>query len=290
MAAFAPVVAHSQTAPDRMRFEWLGGVLKQGDLAGATFQLDATPFGGIVISRTGGALDVVPSFSAGLRTTYRLNERVSLQGSWQHSEGRYRVLFPALSSDPGEFNLEALLLAGTDFTGSPGTRAESATSTAKTDCYLAGARYEWPVLNRWMYPFFSLGGGIFRQRSGAPVFHISYEGDQPASTTLAELSGVDTFTGTGISVFNIDSTDILVGAGAGVRTSVSPRWGVDVELTDMMRVNADLTSIDAASTPPPDASIGRLWQTTFAGRKGLIHNWSIQAALTYSIWPFGAPR
>jgi hypothetical protein len=290
MATLAPLAAHSQTAPDRMRFEWLGGVLMQGDMAQATFQLDTTPFGGILISRTGGGLDVVPSFSFGLRSTYRLKERVCLQGTWMHSEGSYRVRFPALSSEPGDFNLEALLLAGTDFQGAAGTRAESATSLAKTDCYLAGARYEWPVLNRRLYPFFSLGGGIFRQRSGAPVFHVTYEGDQPANVTLAELSGVDPLEGSGISVFTIDSTDILVGAGAGVRASVSSRWGVDVELNDLMRMNADLTSIDASSTPPPDANVGRLWQTTFAGRKGLIHNWSMQVALTYAIWPFGSPR
>jgi hypothetical protein len=295
IVAVALVMPHgvsAQTAPDRMRFEWLGGVLFQGNLASATFQLDTTPFGGVVIQRSGGALDVDPSFSYGLRASYRYTERVSLQGTWLHSEGRYRVLFPALSTDPGDFDLEALLLAGFDFqTGTTGgQRAESALSIAKTDFYLASFRYEIPVMRRWLYPYASLGAGIFRQRSDGSVFRLQFERDEPPGITLSEMSGVDPLGQVGISIFSIDSTDWLLGVGAGARASISPRWGVEAELTDFIRLNADLTDIDASSTPPPDASTFRLYQTTFAGEKGLIHNWGVQLAVNYSLWPSGAPR
>ena len=60
-ALLCPLAAGAQTAPDRVRFEWLGGVLFQGSMASATFQLDTTPFGGILIEREGGSLDVDPS-------------------------------------------------------------------------------------------------------------------------------------------------------------------------------------------------------------------------------------
>lgn len=288
-----PLAAGAQTAPDRLRFEWLGGVLFQGSMASASFQLDTTPFGGILIERTGGSLDVDPSFSFGLRPSYRIGQRLSLEGTWLHSEGRYRVLFPARASDPGDFDLEALLLAGFDFQtgqGGGGPRAESALSIAKTDFYLGSVRYEIPTMGRWLYPFASLGTGVFRQRSDGNVFRLQYSGSEPAGQQLQAMSGIDPLDRAGISLFSIDTTEWLVGVGAGARASISPRWGVEVELSDLMRMNADLSYIDASSTPPPDVDSFRLYQTTFSGTNGLIHNWGVQLAVNYALWPYGSPR
>ena len=291
--ALWPLAARAQTAPDKVRFEWLGGVLFQGSMASATFQLDTTPFGGILISRTGGSLDVDPSFSYGLRSTYRLQPRFSLEATWLHSEGRYRVLFPAEATEAGDFDLEALLLAGFDFqTGQTGggSRAQSALSLAKTDFMLGGLRYEIPALDRWLFPYASLGAGVFRQRSDGNVFHLEFEGDVPSNITLGEMSGQDPLASAGISIFSINSPDWLLGVTGGARASISPRWGVEVELSDLVRMNADLTHIDATSTPPPDVDSFRLYQTTFEGVDGIIHNWAVHLAVNYAVWPYGSPR
>ncbi len=281
--------ASAQTRTDRVRFEWLGGLLMHGTMADVDFVLDTTPFGGVLVQRNGGTLDVDPSFAYGLRTSYRLGPRVQVLASWLHSEGRYRVQFPALAQDEGNFDLEALLLAGFDFTG-PQTRVSHATSLAKTDIYAAQVRYEFPVLHSRMFPFVSAGGGIYRERSDGNVFRLEFEREVPASFQIADLAGVDPLAGTGISLFSIDATDILVSLGVGLRASIGRNWGVQIEAEDLMRLNADLTHLDATSTPPPDPDAFRLYQTTFAGRDGLIHNPSVRIALNYALWPYDEPR
>jgi hypothetical protein len=286
-AASGPVQA--QTKTDLVRFEWLSGLLLHGTMADVTFQLDTTPFGGVLIERSGGTMDVDPAFAYGLRASYRLGPRFQILGSWLHSEGRYRVLFPALAQDEGDFDLEALLLAGFDFAG-PQTRVAHATSLSKTDVYAATLRYEFPVLDAKLFPFFSAGGGIYRERSDGNVFRLDFAGEVPASIQIAALAGVDPLAGSGISVFSIDATDVLVSLGGGLRASISEKWGVQFEIEDLIRVNADLTHLDATSTPPPDATSFRLYQTTFRGRDGIIHNPSVRVALNYALWPFDEPR
>lgn len=281
--------AQAQTKTDLVRFEWLSGLLLHGTMADVTFQLDTTPFGGVLIERGGGTLDVDPAFAYGVRASYRLGPRIQVLGSWLHAEGRYRVLFPALAQDEGDFDLEALLLAGFDFTG-PQTRVAHATSLSKTDIYAATLRYEFPLLGARMFPFFSAGGGIYRERSDGNVFRLEFDGELPAGVQIADLAGVDPLANTGISLFAIDATDILVSVGAGLRASISERWGVQIEAEDLIRVNADLTYLDATSTPPPDPEIFRLYQTEFRGADGLIHNPSIRIALNYALWPFDEPR
>jgi hypothetical protein len=280
--------AAAQTQPDLVRVEWLTGVLFHGDQAEATFALDATPFGGILIERSGGGLDVDPSLSYGLRLSYRLSNRLQVLGSWQHSEGRYRVTFPAESRDEGDFDLEALLLAGFDFT--IGSRVESAMAIAKTDAYVAALRWEVPALRRHLFPFLSAGAGLYTESSGGDVFRMEFEGTVPAWAQIAERSGTNALAGQGISIFSIDSKDALVTLGGGFRASLGPRWGVELEVEDWVRLNPDLSHLDAASTPPPDVETFRLYQTTFQGGDGLIHNIGIHAAVNYAVWPFDAPR
>ena len=289
IAVLAPASAQPQTKLDRVRFEWLSGLLLHGSMADVTFQLDTTPFGGVVINRDAGTLDVDPSFAYGVRTSYRFSERVSVLGSWLHSEGRYRVKFPALATEAGDFDLEALLLAGFDFTG-PQTRVSHATSLAKTDVYLASMRFEFPLMQRRMFPFFSGGAGLYRERSDGNVFQLEFAHEVPSGVQIAGLAGVDPLSGTGISIFTIDATDILVSVGGGLRASLSDRWGAQVEVEDLLRMNADLTYLDATSTPPPEATSFRLYQTTFRGKKGVIHNPSLRIAINYALWPFGSPR
>ena len=289
IAVLVPLPALAQVKPDQVRFEWLTGLLLHGSMADVTFQLDTTPFGGVLIQRNGGTLDVDPSFSYGARVSYRLSERVEVLGSWLHSEGRYRVKFPALATEAGDFDLEALLLAGFDFTG-PQTRVGHATSLAKTDVYLATLRYDFPLMRRHLFPFVTGGAGLYRERSAGNIFSLEFAHEVPASVQIAELAGVDPLSGSGISTFTIDSTDLLASLGVGLRASISDRWGVQVEGQDLLRVNADLSYIDASSTAPPDAAAFRLYQTTFKGSKGIIHNPSITVAVNYALWPYGSPR
>lgn len=281
--------AVGQTLPDRVRVELVSGVLFQGSMAEAAFQLDTTPFGGVLIQRDGGSLDVDPSFSYGLRSTYRLTEKLQIIGSWLHSEGRYRVTFPALATEEGDFDLEALLLAGFDFTIA-GSRVASAMSIAKSDFYTAGVEYELPILRRRFFPYMTLAGGIFTQKSDGNVFQLEFDGDVPASLQIAERLGFGSLAGSGISIFAIDSTDWLATVGGGIRASLGEKWGVHLAVHDMMRLNADLSQIDAYSTPPPDVDTFRLYQTVFDGKEGLIHNVGVQVAVSYATWPFGAPR
>lgn len=291
IALLAATAASAQTQPDRLRVEFQTGVLFQGSLADAAFVLDTTPFGGTVIERGGGSLDVDPSLSFGLRTTYRIAERLQIVGAWMHSEGRYRVQFPALATEEGDFDLEALILAGFDFQLGPNARAASAMSVAKSDFYSAGVEYDLPILQRRFFPYAVVTGGIFTQKSDGDVIQLEFQGDVPAGNRLqALIAGGTGLESAGLSVFQIDSSDLLVTVGGGIRASLGGKWGAHLSVTDMIRLNADLSDLNAESTPPPDAASFRLYQTTWDGTEGLIHNFGVQLALSYAAWPYGAPR
>jgi hypothetical protein len=284
--------AHAQTEPHRWSGEFLTGILAQGDLASARFAADFSGFGGNVVERTGGTLDVVTSGMFGVRTGYRVANNLYVMGSWQHSEGRYRIIFPALASDTGDFNLEGLILAGQDFvfTGTE-TRAESAVSTAVTDFYVGALRYEFPTMNGWFYPYLPGGGGWFTQRSSGDVIDITYQGPLPAFEQFAEIAGINTVGLGGLSVFKIHSSEPLLSVGAGFRASIGRKWGFLFEIQDLVRFQADLSSINSSATPfPPDPDTGRVWATEFTGTEGVIHNLSIAVSVNYSLWPYGAPR
>lgn len=289
VSALAAVPASAQSEKDLARFEWVGGLLMHGSMADVAFQLDTTPFGGILIERSGGSLDVDPAFSFGLRTSYRLSPRTELLASWMHAEGRYRVLFPALAQDQGDFDLEALLLSIFDFAG-PELDVSSAAALSKTDVYALTARYEFPILEGRMRPFLSGGAGIYRERSDGPVFHLDFAGELPASVQILQRTGSDLMEAVGVSRFSVDATDPVVSVGGGMRASIGKRWGVQFEAEDLVRLSADLSSIDDSSTPPADALSGRVMSTTFQGTKGVIHNPSVRIALDYAFWPWGAPR
>jgi len=282
-----------------MRFEWLGGVYLQGAMADAAFEFDLTQFGGVAITRDGGALDVDPAFAFGLRTHYRLNDRWSLNGTWMHAQARYRVEFPAEASDPGNFDLEGLLLGVFD-TGpfSQDFPFGSAVSNARIDLYSVGVRYEVPTFDGWAYPFASLGAGMYRQRSDDDVFRLDFEGDPNPVLEPGVAAGLDVVQLLGVSQFRIDSTDPLVTLGAGLRVSLTQRWGATLEVEDFVQVGADYTDIDATSTPSvagqdPNAPVSgtpRLFSTTFNGKEGLIHSFGVRLAVNYSFWPYARPR
>jgi hypothetical protein len=279
--------ATAQQAPERARFEFVSGVLLSGAIANADFAADFSSFGGALIRRSGGTLDVDPSVWYGVRGSYRINERLSLSGTWMHSRGRFRVQFPALASVSGNFDLEGLLLAGDDF-GIGG--AEQAMSDAITDVYLASASWEFPVLERWALPYLTLGGGIYTQRSDGNVIAFEYEGDLPPFVEALDNVGMTQAEVLGLSVFGVRETNPVLAFGAGVRVSLAERWGINVRFEDLMRLGVDLTEIDASSTPPPDPDAFILYSTTFRGKKGSVHNYGIQFSLNYSLWPWGAPR
>lgn len=283
--------APAQTESDRVRFEWVTGFLMQGSVADADFILDSSPFGGPIIERSDGSLDVDPSLWFGLRGTYRLARRVSVSASWMHSRGRWRVQFPAQASIAGNFDLEGLILAGEDFvTAEPGVRAESAMSDAVTDVYLATATYEFPILKGWAHPMFSVGGGLLTQKSDGDVIRLQYETIVPSRIESAENLGFNPLSASGLSVFSIDETNWVLSFGLGMRASISGRWGVAVQLEDIVRMNADLSEIEGVSTPPPDPDIGRLYSTTFDPVDGLIHNFAVRLSLNYALWPYRTPR
>jgi hypothetical protein len=287
-----PERALAQHALDRARIEWVSGYLDQGSMADVSFVLDISAFQGPVIGRSDGRLDVDPSPWYGLRGTYRLNERVSLGATWMHSRGRYRVQFPALATIDGNFDLEGLILAGEDFQsqGQPGVRAESAMSDALTDLYLASVSYEVPVLRRWAFPYLTVGAGRFTQKSDGDVIRLQYESTVPARLEPYENNGLNAAGAYGLSVFQIDASDWALSVGGGMRVAISDRWGVSVGIEDIVRINADLTHLDATSTPPPSPLLGAPYSTTFAGRDGTIHNFALRVAVNYAVWPFGAPR
>jgi hypothetical protein len=282
----------AQTQPFRWTADLYTGVLAQGSLASADFIADFSNFGGVVVQRSGGSLDVVTSAIFGIRGGYRLSDRFHVTARWGHSEGRYRISFPAQASDPGDFNLEGLILGAFDFqyAGSD-TRPESALSLAVTDVYLAAIRYEVPTLNRWLFPFVTVGGGIFTQRSQGDVIEATFQGPVPAQWQIAEIAGGNPLTASGLSAFKINSKDLLVSIGAGFRASIGRKWGVSLEIEDLVRLSPDLDSLNGlGELDPPDPSVGEFWATAFQPTDGSIHNLSVQVAATYALWPYGTRR
>ena len=283
--------ASAQTETARWTGEFLAGLLVQGELATARFAADFSGFGGNVVVRQGGTLDVVPTGMFGVRTGYRVANNLYLLASWQHSEGRYRIVFPALASDTGDFNLEGLILAGNDFLfAGPDTRAESATSTAVSDFYLASVRFEFPTMDGWFFPYMTTGAGWFTQRSQGDVIEVTFQGELPPFEQFAEIAGINTVGLSGLSVFKIHSSEPLFSIGAGFRASLGKKWGVTFEIQDMMRIKADLSSINASATPFPPEPPQQIWATAFEGTEGIIHNLSIAMSANYAFWPYGAPR
>ncbi len=283
--------ARAQNAPDLFRFDWIGGVLLTGDLANAAFVADFTSFGGTRTERTGGHVDVDPSPWYGFETTYRINDRFSISGTWMHSRGRFRIQYPALSSEEGTFDLEGLLLAAEDFQNfGTGSRAESAMNDAVTDVFLASLVYEIPILRRWAFPYATAGAGAYKLKSDGAVVEVKYEEEIPARLEGLLASGGNPLELQGISVFGIDALDPVIAVGAGIRVSLSDRWGVDVVAQDLMRLEADHSDIDASSTGEVDPESFRFYQTTYRGKKGTIHNFGFNLALNYAFWPYGARR
>jgi hypothetical protein len=276
---------------DLVRIEGISGFLNQGSMAKASFALDTSGFGGPVIERSDGDLDVDPSIWYGLRGTYRLNRRLSLALSWMHSRGRYRVQFPALASIEGNFDLEGLILAGEDFiTQGSDVRAESAMGDALSDVYLASATYEFSTLDGLLHPFLTAGTGIFRQRSDGDVLQISYETELPNRIETVEALGVNPLAASGLSVFGIDQTNWALSAGGGMRIVLPAGWGASVEIEDVVRMNPDLDYLADRSTPPPDVDQGIPYSTTWAGKDSPIHNFGVRVSVEYAVWPYGRPR
>jgi hypothetical protein len=285
--------ASAQVTPDLVRFEAVTGFVLQGDLASAEFFADYTPFGGPLVHRTDGALDVDPAIWFGLRTSYRLTNRIGLSASWMHTVARFRIRFPALASDPGDFDLEGLLLGTLDFMQQAGTssRAERAMGDAVTDVYLLAGRVEFPALRRWLFPYVTLGGGILQQKSRGDVIQFEYDGPLPPFAEQARSQGLNEASFFGVSVFSIDETDPVLSIGGGLRISLSKKWGVDVSFEDFVRLGADLSEIDEASTPPPNPEQDfRVFSTSFQGKKGAIHNYALRLSVDYALWPKGLPR
>jgi hypothetical protein len=287
-----PGRALAQHTSDRARIEWVSGYIDQGSMADVAFALDVTGFGGPLIERSNGTLDVDPSPWYGARGTFRLSERVFVGATWMHSRGRYRVQFPALATIAGNFDLEGLILAGEDFQAQadPRVRPESAMSDALTDIYMASVTYEVPILRRWAFPYLSLGTGLFTQKSDGDVIRLEYETAVPSRVEAIENLGLSAAGLSGLSIFSIDAADWAVSIGGGMRVALSDRWGVDVGLEDVVRMNADLTHLDATSTPPPDLFQSRFYSTTFAGKEGTIHNIALRVSVNYAVWPFRGPR
>ncbi len=289
--ALCATSALAQTEMDRWRVEAVTGVYYQGDMADATFQLDTTPFNGTLVQRDGGNLDVDPAFMNGLRVNYRVNQRLSVNAAWMHAEADYRVQFPALASDPGNFDLEGLILGVLDQGVGGAQPVDDAASEAKIDTYVVTARYEFPILNRWAFPYFTLGGGLYKQKSVGSVFRLEFEEDIPSFFQPIYAQGQDPLQTIGISRFAIDATDWLIAAGTGIRCSLNDRWGVEASGEYLLQLGADFTDLDSKSTPPPGTtSFNQLFQTTFQGVNGSISNFSIRIGVTYAFWPADRPR
>ena len=284
------IEASAQVEPERLRFDWVTGVLLSGELASSTFVFDTTTVGGDRTERSGGWLDIDPSLWFGLETTWRLNSRFSVSGSWMHSTGRFRVQYPALASDEGNFDLEGLLLAGEDFNNAQtDALARSAMSDALTDVFLASLVYETSLLNRWAFPYFSAGAGLYRLKSDGPVIDIVYDGAIPTRFEIVEILGIDPLAASGIHSFSIDATDPVISLGGGLRASISSRWGFDLMFEDLIRLGVDHSDIDGA-TPDANPDEGRLISTTFTGKTGTIHNIGVRLAVNYAFWPDQRPR
>jgi hypothetical protein len=282
--------ARAQVEPERLRIDWTSGVLLQGELASTDFILDTSPFGGTRTERRGGWLDVDPALWFGFETTYRLSDHFSLSGSWMHSRSRFRVQYPALTSDEGTFDLEGLILAGDDFNNAGlDVNAVSAMSDAITDVYLGSLVWEVPILGRWAFPYASVGGGIYRIKSDGPVINTRYEDAEPATLEQLEVNDIDPALAGGLATFSVDATDFVVSVGGGFRASISQRWGCDLFFEDLIRIQADHSEVDSES-PPVDPEAGRLLEMSFVGKSGQIHNFGVRLAINYAFWPRDRPR
>lgn len=286
----APVRAQPEAA--RMRFEWTAGYLNTGSLGEVDFIFDSSGFGGPVVARDQGTLDVDPALWYGAKTSYRFTPRFSVAASWMHAEARYRATFPALASIDGVLDLEGYILATQDFAfaQSPDQKPDAAMAIALTDLFMVSAVYEFETLDGWMSPFFTLGAGLFRQRSDGRVVSLQFGRTVPENYQTATNLGADPLSAVGLSSFVMDDTDPAVSVGAGLRVAISQRWGVHAQVEDVVRLGTDLTYIDETSTPAPDLQQGRLFSTTFRGAEGSIHNFAIRFGVDYAIWPFSRPR
>jgi opacity protein-like surface antigen len=290
--AAVPETVSAQPDPGRMRFEWTTGYLNTGALGEVDFIFDSSGFGGPVVARDQGTLDVDPALWYGATATYRVNRKLSLAASWMHSEGRYRATFPALASIEGVLDLEGYILAVQDFAfqQNPDQKPSSAMSKALSDLFMVSASYEFEALNGWMSPFFTVGAGLFTQRSADRVISLEFGSVVPENVQTSENLGVDPLSSFGLSSFVIDDTNPAVSIGGGLRVAISERWAVHAQVEDLIRLGADLTYIDDTSTPEPDILTGRLFSTTFRGTEGSIHNFGVRLGIDYAIWPFSRPR
>jgi hypothetical protein len=290
-----PLHAGAQRPMDLIRFHGIGGVLQQGNLASAEFIADFSGFpDGSITTRTNGALDVDPSFWGGIEGTYRLNKHFSVGASWMHSRGRLRVTFPALSRDPGEFDLEGFVLAASDFQQQifGGSRAERAMSDALTDFFLVSAKYELSPVKNIFFPYGTIGGGLMRQVSDGPVFRIEYEGALPAPAEFIEPQGGDwERDGFGLPHIFLDETNAVATIGGGIRVALGSKWSADVQLEDLIRIKPGLESLEG-SVPPPNLNESlRVFAVTVTPEEAnLIHNFGIRVSFGYALWPYGAPR
>jgi hypothetical protein len=291
----SPSSTKAQHPSDLVRFQGLGGILMHGDIATATFIADFTQFGGELTSRTGGTMDVDPSFYGGLSGTYRFNEHFSFAGTWLHSRGRLRVTFPALSEDPGDFDLEGFILAASDFTQQQfgGSRAESAMSDAISDFYLVSGMYELNPVSKRFFPFVTFGGGILREVSDGPVFKLRYEGALPPPAEFSQIAGVNwEEQGFGLPFIFLDETNPLIQIGGGLRVGLGRSWSAGLEIQDLIRINPNLESLEG-SVPPPnfETDPGRVFAVSVEpSTETIIHNIGVHLSVGYAVWPFGVPR
>jgi hypothetical protein len=290
--------AWAQRPLDLVRIHGTGGFLLQGNVGTSDFTADFSNFGQGVIQRTNGKLDVDPSFWGGIEGTYRLTRRLSVGASWMHSRGRLRVTFPALSRDPGDFDLEGFVLAASDFlqqSAFGGSRPERAMSDALTDVYMGSATYELPGLYKIFFPYATVGLGMFRQVSEGPVFKLEYEGALPPAAEIVTLAGGnwerEAF---GLPELFIDETNMVASLGGGVRAALGSKWSAEVRIEDLIRISPGLENLQG-SVPLPDpddpGAAFRVFSVSVApSDAALIHNFGVRLSLGYAVWPYGAPR
>lgn len=291
VACASPALAQRQV--ERFRVDWTTGFLLQGSVAEASFIADFGQFGGQLIERDQGTLSVDPAMWWGVQGTWRVSDQLSFTGSWVHSRGRYRVQFPALASIEGDFDLEGLLLATLDFQTQQlqTAEAERAMSDALTDVYLASATWEFPSLDRWLFPYFRVGAGIFRQRSDGNVIRFQFDGPLPPSAEqTVGVAGIPLEQAWGLSIFTVDQTNPALSIGGGFRASIGKQWGVDAQIESLVRFGVDTEYLNDVGTPPPDPNNFVFYSTSFTGQNGSVNNFGLRVSLTYALWPYGAPR
>ncbi len=293
--------AAAQLAPELLRFQWVSGILTQGKLASGYMISDFTEYveSGYT-RRPDGELSVDTALFNGIEVSYRLGERFTVGASWLHSRARYRLQFPAQSSDPGNFDFESFLLMAADwlndFTG--GTRPTRAMTDAVTDMVFANVTYEIPILERKLFPYWTLGAGVFRQSSDGTVFRFDYEGDPPPFYENLEIFGLsaeeDVY---GVPLFGLNETNALINVGMGMRVSFSDRWSAELRLQDFIRVDPDLSETNIGEFDPDEEPLklplppqGQLFSLAMRPEEGMVHNFGVHVSLAYSLWPFGTPR